>query len=105
MSACVERLTTEAQLMAGLRGRAELAVGHGVVLEFPVESEICIFNDGVRWDIDAVYVGEDNVVNAIELGIPTGELGPRCHDGVLRVIEVHAGEADAVSVGDRLVME
>ncbi len=105
MSACVDVLTDEADLRVGLRGREELEVGHGVLLEFPLEAEICIFNDGVRWDIDAVFVDPEARVVAVERAVPASDGSARCHAGVQRVIEVHSGEADAVRVGDRLVLD
>ena len=100
LSVCAEVLETEEARRSGLRGRTALASGEGVLLDFPLTSEICIVNDGVGFDIDAVYVGPDDRVVAIERRIPAGDAGPFCHPDVQRVLEVNAGEADAVGIGD-----
>lgn len=86
----------------GLRGQPPLAPGAGLLLDFPVEGEVCLFNDGVSFAIDAVYAAADGQVRAVERGIPAGDAGARCHEGVQQVLEVAAGEAGAVSLGDRL---
>ena len=101
LSVCTEVLDTEEARRSGLRGRAALASDEGVLLDFPFTSEICIVNDGVRFGIDAVYVGPDDRVVAVERGIPAGDAAPRCHPGVQRVLEVNADAAAAVGIGDR----
>jgi hypothetical protein len=99
---CAEVARTEAERMRGLRGRAPLAPGEALLLEFPVEDEICIVNDGVSFPIDVLYAASDDTVVAVERDVPAGDSTPRCHRGVQRVLETAAGALRSVGPGDRL---
>jgi uncharacterized membrane protein (UPF0127 family) len=89
--------------MTGLRGRDALEPGEGLLLAFPIEDEICIVNDGVRFDIDAAYAGNDGVITAIERRIPAGDPTPRCHPATQQVLEMAAGQLADAMPGDRIL--
>lgn len=99
---CAEVASTEAERAQGLRGRDPLGPGEALLLEFSVEDEICIVNDGVSFAIDAAYADADGVVVALERAIAAGDPTPRCHARTQRVLETAAGELEAAEVGDRL---
>lgn len=94
---------TAAMRRDGLRVLDPLAPGTGLLLNFPVTGEVCIVNGGVSYAIDAVFIGDPgDVVVAVERGIPALDESARCIDNVHSVLEVRAGEAANVSLGDRL---
>ena len=99
---CAEVADTEAERSAGLRGRDPLGPGEGLLLEFSVEDEICIVNDGVGFSIDAAFADAEGTVVAVERAIPAGDPTPRCHAPTRRVVETAAGELDAIRTGDAL---
>ena len=101
----VELATTADERARGLRGHAPLGDGEGLVIELPQALEVCIVNDGVDFAIDAVYAGDGGDVVALEPAIAAGDATARCHDGVARVLEVAAGVASEVAIGDVLVVE
>ncbi len=100
-----DRAVTADERMRGLRGRAALAAGEGLLIEIPIATEVCIVNDGVAFAIDAIYASEAGEVIAIEREIAAGDGTPRCVAETRRVLEVSAGAASSVRVGDRMVVE
>ncbi len=102
----VDVATTAEERMRGLRGRDALADGEGLLIEMPaVLDDVCIVNDGVAFDIDAVYADGDGAVIAVATNIVAGDGTPRCEDGVRHVLEVSAGVAAGVEPGDQLVID
>jgi len=93
---------TAEERRTGLRGHAPLGDGDGLLIEMPQALDICIVNDGVDFDIDAVYAAGDGTVIAVERAIPAGDPTARCQSAVRWVLEVGAGAADPVSAGDHL---
>ncbi|MAQ16455.1 MAG: hypothetical protein CMN30_16890 [Sandaracinus sp.] len=94
----VERAVTAAERRAGLEGRDPLAAGHGLLLEFPVEDEVCIANGGVDFGIDGIFLDASGLVTALEREIPAGDPTVRC--GRARwVLEVGSGAAAEVVPG------
>jgi uncharacterized membrane protein (UPF0127 family) len=101
----VELALTAEDRALGLRGRAPLADTDGLLIELPRATEVCIVNDGVAFAIDAVYAADDGAVVRVERAIAAGNATARCERATRRVLEVAAGVADAVAVGDRLTLE
>ncbi len=106
-----ERLTVCAALAqsasarkTGLRGSDGLANHQGLVLVFPAESEVCLVNQGVGFSIDAVLADEQGEVVGLERAIVADDPELRCHPQVLHVLEVAAGVARSVRLGDRLML-
>lgn len=99
LEVCAEVADTEAARAAGLTGRAPLDDDEGLLLDFPVTDEICIVNEGVSFSIDAIYIGPDDRVSAVEREIPRGDPTPRCIDGTQRVLEVAAGVSQGIAPG------
>ncbi len=64
-----------------------------------------MINDGVDFDIDAVFVRADYIVTAIERVIPAGDASVRCHDRTRWIVETAASQARDVEPGDRLVID
>jgi uncharacterized membrane protein (UPF0127 family) len=102
LDVCAERARTADERRQGLRGREPLPEGRGLLLEFPVEDEVCIFNEGVDFAIDAVYADATGRVVAVERRIPAGDGSSRCHRPVQYILELRAGVARDVREGDRL---
>lgn len=101
LSVCAERARTEDERARGLMGRDPLAPGEGLLLEWPVETELCLFNRGVDFAIDMVFADAAGTVVAIERGVSPGDETLRCHVA-MRVLETAAFEADGFGPGDRL---
>ena len=99
----VELALDENSRRAGLMGRNDLPVGHGLLIVLPIEAQTCITNADVRFPIDAVFADDNGIVVAIESAIPAGDAALRCHDAVGRILEVAAGVAVTVQLNDRLV--
>ncbi|MFK7991385.1 MAG: DUF192 domain-containing protein [Sandaracinaceae bacterium] len=101
LSVCAERTQTEAERERGLMGRQPLTPGEGLLLEWPVETELCFFNRGVGFSIDMVFADSTGAIVAVERGVPAGDETLRCHTA-MRVLELAAFEADGFEPGDRL---
>lgn len=100
----VQRLRSETELMQGLRGRSELGAGQGVLLEFMEPSRLCVHNEGVAFPIDALFFNAENILVAVERGIPADDSEFRCHMQTQRILEV-AGEVSQGSwVGASLLL-
>ena len=98
----VEVARTEADRRRGLRGHASLALGQGLVLEAPIEDELCIDNGGVEFAIDAAFADEAGLVVAIEREVGAGDASVRCHRPARFILEVGAGELTEARAGDLL---
>ena len=96
---CVTRATTEAERAQGLQGVEELLQAHGLLLVYPITGEVCIFNYGVRFAIDAVFIGRQGEVTGVERNIAPGDETVRCHQDSKYVLEVNAGAAARVPLG------
>jgi len=101
---CATVAETAADRMRGLRGAASLEAGEGLLLAFPIEGEVCIVNDGVSFPLDVVYVDTAGLVVAVERDVAAGDATPRCHPRVRSVLEVSAGAAASVVLGDQVTM-
>ncbi|MFW6086283.1 MAG: DUF192 domain-containing protein [Myxococcota bacterium] len=101
----VDEARTAEERMQGLAGRDGLDPGEGLLLIFPAEGEVCIVNEAVPFAIDALFIDGAGTVGAVERHIPAGDSTARCHGATLEVLEVAAGVADPVRVGDQLVRE
>ena len=98
----VDLARTADERRVGLVGRAGLSPDEGLLLEFPVEGEVCIQNAFVTFAIDVVFVDADSRVVAVEAGVPAGDTRARCHAPVNSVLELADGAALSVQVGDVL---
>lgn len=101
LEACVEVADTAAARRAGLAGRGALEEGAGLLLAFPHEDEICITSEGMRFALDVVFVDAERAVTSVD-SLAMGA-APICRPRTAWVIEVAAGDADAVRPGDMLM--
>jgi uncharacterized protein len=85
--------------MRGLLGRAGLGSGEGMLFR-PAGSIHMFF---MRFAIDAVFCTADLEVIDVERNLGPWRVAGR--KGAKVVIELAAGEAEAVAVGDRLVLD
>lgn len=99
---CAEVADTAAARATGLVGRDPLAAGSALWLQFPMVTEACIVNRGVRFAITVAYASPDGRVTAVERAFPAGDPVARCHDDVLHAVEWSAANAPDVRVGDTL---
>jgi uncharacterized membrane protein (UPF0127 family) len=93
---------TAAERRAGLTAVPPLEIDEGLLLEFPIEGEVCLVNEGVPYAIDAVYVDSSARVVALERAIPADDPTFRCHLATRTVLEVVAGAAAEVALGDTM---
>ena len=98
----VDLAETAEERRQGLRGRTQLGEREGLWLRFPVEGEVCLTNQGVGFDIDALFASREGTIVAVERAIAADDGNPRCHDGTADVLEVRAGVALGVGLGDVL---
>jgi uncharacterized membrane protein (UPF0127 family) len=101
LRAYVDVARTAEERRDGLVGREGLAPSEGLLLEFPVEGEVCIQNGLVSFAVDAVFVDANDHVVAVE-ALPAGDPWVWCHAPVARVLEVAGRAALSVHVGDVL---
>ncbi|MEZ4265622.1 MAG: DUF192 domain-containing protein [Myxococcota bacterium] len=97
-----ERATTEQARRDGLGVRPPLAEDEGLLLEFPVEGEVCIHNRPVPYPIDVIFAAADDAVVRDAVSLGAGQATPVCVAGVQRVLEVRQGVGSAVVAGDHL---
>ena len=100
----VDLAITARERTTGLRGRTTLAPSEGLVLAFPVASEVCLVNDGVPFPIDTIYADDDGAVVAVE-PLDADDPTPHCHPDTRTVLEIVAGAASEVVPGDVLTVE
>ncbi len=99
VSVCATQALTAADRLQGLRGRDHL---EALLLRFPVESELCLVNDGVSVDVTAVFIQADGRVSAL-LDLPAGDATVRCGGPARDVLEL-TSPAPRPAVGDRAVL-
>jgi uncharacterized membrane protein (UPF0127 family) len=103
LEARAEVARTEAERRRGLRGHVPLAPGEALLIELSLElDDICVVNNGVSFEIDAVFARADGTVVAVERAIPAGDASARCHDQTRWIVETAAGQARSVWPSDRL---
>ena len=97
----VEVAQTEQDRIAGLSGRQGLASNSGMWFIFPANSEDEFWMQGMQFDLDIVFIGQDMKVLNVAKGDknnPTDRIAPA---GPYRyVLEIAAGGADGVQAGD-----
>lgn len=97
----VEVAQTEQERISGLSGRQSLASNTGMWFIFPGNSEDDFWMQGMQFDLDIVFIGEDMKVLNVAKGDknnPTDRIAPA--GPYLYVLEVAAGAADGVQAGD-----
>lgn len=92
---------TETSRRLGLSNQPPLAKHEGLLLRFPVPGRVCIHNREVGFPLDLVFVETGGLVTAVERAVPAYDPTRRCQPAVLEVLEVRAGSAQSVAVGDR----
>lgn len=105
LTVCASEARSAEERMRGLAGHAPLAHDEGLVLVFPVEGEVCIVNGGVDFAIDVVLADDAGTVVEVLRGVAAHDDEPRCREVVRRALELSAGVASPVALGDRLVVE
>lgn len=98
----VEVARSEADRRRGLADHAGLGPGQGLVLEAPVEDELCVTNAPVSFAIDAAFADGEGSIVAVERAVPAGDGSPRCHRRARWILETAAGELEPVREGDTL---
>ncbi len=98
----VEVARSETERRLGLGGRETLPASEGLWMELPIRGEVCIVNETVTFPIDVVFV-TDAAVTDVALGVAAGETAATCQVAT-HVLEVAAGVAGSVEVGDRAVV-
>ncbi len=86
--------------MRGLLGRPPLAAGEGLLI-VPCQG---VHTLGMAYPIDVVHLDRDGVVRKVLRAIKPWRLGPLVWRGKI-VLELPAGGAAEVAVGDRLALE
>lgn len=105
LAVCAEVAATDDARRRGLVGRPALLEGEGLLLDFPAAGDVCLITADLAYDIDAILADADGRVIAVERSLPAGQITPRCHAGVHRVLELVAGGAASVGIGYQLVVE
>jgi uncharacterized membrane protein (UPF0127 family) len=89
-------LTREHQVL-GLKGRASLPDGHGMLFVFPAESNLCFWMDGTQLPLDIVFIAGNGKVSKVAHGEPYSAVR-HCGFGKY-VLEVGAGWAARHGIG------
>ena len=90
--------STYTELTTGLRGAASLAVGTGMLFILPAAQAVSVDTSGMNFPLDIIFISNNTVIDVardIEPGYLVTEETP-CDS----FLEVNAGEAAAVEVGD-----
>ncbi len=99
MAVCAEVAVTEAARSEGLTGRAPLQPDEGLLLPLLAEGDVCVDNVDVDFAIDVVFVDGDDRVSAVARDVAAGDEALHCADAAIAIVEVAAGVADSVEVG------
>ncbi len=86
-------VSQEADLRQGLLGRPALLPGEGLLLLFPIETNICIANLEVNYPIEALFLTASGQVIALEY-LEAQAPQPVCHLGTGMVLELPAGSLE-----------
>lgn len=100
-SFCVTHARTEMERRTGLGDRASLPPGEGLLIELPVDGDVCIDNLPVVFPIDAAFADTSGTIVRVDRAIAAGDATLRCASA-LRILEVAAGGLEGVDVGDTL---
>jgi len=98
----VEMAETATERSEGLSGYQSLGPNEGLLLLFPTADEVCITNQTVAFPIDVLFISADQQVIHIERELPAGDPGPYCHTSTWLILELQAGAASEVTIGDWL---
>lgn len=104
LDTCAEWAGSEEERKQGLSGRAVLAPGDGLWMEFPTVGEVCITGEGMQFPIDVIFVDDASKVVA-KRSLGAGDKNQICEQGVQNVLEVNAGEAKYVGPGDTVQID
>ena len=96
--------TTAEERQEGLSSLPPLGEGQGLLIRFPITTEVCIHNGPVAYPIDAVFLDDEGDVVAVERSMAALEPLARCHPGVRDVLEVRADVAIDVHPGMVMVL-
>ena len=98
----VETAETAIERSEGLSEYQALGPDEGLLLVFPTAGEVCITNRTVAFPIDVLFISADQQVIHIERELPAGDPGPYCHTSTWLILELQAGAASEVTIGDWL---
>lgn len=102
----VELASTKAAAAAGLAGRASLATGHGLLIDYRTLGEpVSPTMKGVTVALDFVFLGSDGTITGIIQNARPGSLRPLWTGlGWSAVVEIPAGQATALGLktGDKV---
>lgn len=98
----VETAETATERSEGLSKYQSLGANEGLLLVFPTTGEVCITNQTVAFPIDVLFISADRRVIHIEREVPARDPGPYCRAPTWLVLELGAGTALEVAVGDTL---
>ncbi len=101
---CVDRAVTEDERRTGLAAYDELAAEEGLLIELPVEGEVCISAEQVGFPFDVVFIDGKGTVSGVVLEMPAFDAAIRCHDKARWVLELARGAAAPVVSGDVVEM-
>ena len=90
---------TAAERQQGLIGM-QLEEGEALVIEFPIEDEVCILNRNVNFPIDAIFVSDAQSVVTVET-FAANEPEAKCHYARW-VIELPVGQANQIRPNDQV---
>ena len=96
----VETAETAMERSEGLSEHQALGPNEGLLLVFPTAGEVCITNRTVAFPIDVLFISADQQVIHIERELPSGDPGSYCHAPTWLVLELQAGAASEVAIGD-----
>ena len=96
--------TTAEERQEGLSALPPLGEWQGLLIRFPIMTEVCIHNGPVAYPIDAVFMDDGGDVVAVERSMAAFEVQARCHPGVRDVLELRAGVASDVHPGMAMVL-
>ena len=99
LNVCAAVAQTGAERAAGLSTRPPLGDGEGLVLDFPLEGEVCLVNGGVPYAVDGIHVAEDGRVVGVTCGMPADDPTAHCVQDTRWVLEVASPVGCGVPVG------
>lgn len=90
--------STYDELAAGLGGLSSIPAGTGMLFVFSSEQSISVTTHPMLFDLDIIFLDTDLVVTSVEKNVAPGQIIPGNGQYFL---EVNAGEAENVQVGDQ----
>jgi len=99
----LEIADTAAMREQGLSGRIDMAKNHGMLFRYPNQGVRCFWMKDMHFPLDIIWLNAQNQVIKVARNVAPDTYPPSyCASPAQSVIELHAGEATSVRIGQTI---